>query len=430
MILSARQRLWVLCVGLLGGGVACRDGNAPSPRPPSAEFLFAAGDSTWWVKSGGDGVRVRSAPILLTFTEGKFYEIFVSEDGAEFEDASLASARVYSRDVLRDDSLPIFDDPSARREIARWKRAHPNAQRLDPEDALDAEEPTTSITDEIEIIDVHGPWVTIQHSVDIDVEGRAGHRHTRRRAVVDVRTGRRASIATLFGPQASARVIKAGREAFMSLKDSVRALGDERADRARETLESFRFDVTSFALSDLARAPAISFTVPGNDADGSAIVLTLPPFAMPAQPWWADVRSTLPEWAADSGSVRWERPTYEVIATPIGDGSALTLVVRDRRDLANNGVPREWELATVLSPAYQLIALDDKPVSRELRSALSRAFDVASSVDGLGQRVSGKAKRVKPDVMQLKRAVYAAPMKQRATHRVHRAAPPSPALTP
>src|SRR5690606_20368404 len=132
------------------------------------------------------GVRVRSAPILITFTDGKFYEIFVSEDGTEFENASLASARVYSRDVLKKDSLLIYEDPTARREIARWKRVHPNAQKLAPEDELDAEEPSTAITDEIEVIDVHGPWVTVQHSLDIDVEGRAGHRHTRRRAVLDV----------------------------------------------------------------------------------------------------------------------------------------------------------------------------------------------------------------------------------------------------
>jgi hypothetical protein len=395
---------------------ACRD-DASAPRPPSAEFLFAAGDSTWWVKSGADGVRVRSAPILLTFTDGKFYEIFVSEDGAEYEEASLASARVYSRDVLRNDSLAIFDDPTVRREIARWKRAHPNAQELSPDDELDAEEPSTAITDEIEIIDVHGPWVTVQHVLGIDVEGRTSHRHARRRAVLDVRTGRRASLATLFGAQASADAIRQGRAAFDALKDSIRALGDERADRARETLESFRFDVTSFALSDLERSPAIAFTVPGNDADGSAIVLTLPPIAMPTQPWWTDVRPTLPEWAPDSASVRWERPSYVVSATPVGDGSALALVVRDR-DTANGRAPRDWELATVLSPAYQLIALDDKSVSRELRSALSRAFDAASSVDGLGQRVNREVRPSSATTAKLHQAVYRIPQKRRVMRSV------------
>ena len=398
--------------------MACRDSDPSPAKPPEAEFLFAAGDSTWWVRSGAEGVRVRSAPILLTFTEGKFYEIFVSEDGTEFENASLASARVYSRDVLEKDSLLIFEDPTARREIARWKRAHPNAQKLAPEDELDAEEPSTAITDEIEVIDVHGPWVTVQHSLDIDVEGRAGHRHTRRRAVLDVRTGRRASLATLFGAQASGNAIRAGRTALEALKDSVRgALGDERADRARETLESFRFDVTSFALSDLGRSPAISFTVPGNDADGSAIVLTLPPFAMPPQPWWHEVLATLPKWAADSASVRWERPKYIVRAMPVGDGSALALVVR-ARDTTNAAATREWELATVLSPAYQLIALDDKPVSNDLRTALSRAFDAASAVDGLGQRVSRKVTPLAPGKVVLRRAVYVAPTARRATRQL------------
>jgi hypothetical protein len=394
--------------------VACRGGDA-GPRPPSAEFLFAAGDSTWWVKSGAEGVRVRSAPILLTFTDGKFYEIFVSEDGEEFEDASLASARVYSREILKGDSLAIFDDPTARREIARWKRANPNAQSLSPDDELDAEEPTTAITDEIEIIDVHGPWVTVQHSLDIDVEGRTGHRHARRRAVLDVRSGRRASLATLFGAQASANAIRSGRAALEALKDSVRALGDERADRARETLESFRFDVTSFALTDLARSPAITFTVPGNDADGSAIVLTLPPIAMPTQPWWMEVQPTLPEWAADSAAVRWQRQSYAVSATPVGDGSALSLFISDR-DTVNGRVPREWELATVLSPAYQLIAFDDKPISRELRSALSRAFDAAATVDGIGQRVGRRVAPLLVGKATLQQAVY---QRVKATRAIH-----------
>jgi hypothetical protein len=73
---------------------SCVEG-APTPQsPPDAEFLFAAGDSTWWIRSGKDGVRVRSAPILVTLTEGKFYEVFVAEEGAEYAEATLASARV------------------------------------------------------------------------------------------------------------------------------------------------------------------------------------------------------------------------------------------------------------------------------------------------------------------------------------------------
>lgn len=405
----SRSLAWrAALAGALLGVVSCAD-SVPSTRqlPPSAEFLFAAGDSTWWVRSSPEGLRVRSAPILLTHTDGRFYEVFIAEDGAEYEDATLVSGRVYARDVVRRDSMVIFDDPTAQREITRWKRQHPDAVLLDPEEAMDAEEPATAITDEIEIVDVHGPWVTVQHSLDIDVDGRRGHRHARRRAVVDVRTGRRGSLATLFGPQAAARAIRAGRAAFSALKDSVSQLEGERADRARETLGSFQFDVTSFTLTDIDRRPAVSFLVPGNDVDGSALVLNLPPVEMPAQPWWPAVEVTLPQWAADSTAVRWTRGSYVVHATPIGDGRSLSLTVRDVRDSVNGEPTRAWPVATVVSPAYQLIALDEQPLSRELRAGLAAAFDAASAVDGLGQRVRFDLQRRPP--IRVIRTVMVAP---------------------
>lgn len=371
--------------------------------PPTAEFLFAAGDSTWWVRSSAEGLRVRSAPILLTYADGHFYEVFVSEENAEYETASFANARVYSRDVMRGDSLVIYDDPTARRAIARWKRDHPQAVPLDLSEELDIDEPATAIIDNIEIIDVHGQWVTVQHAFDMDIEGRSGHRHTRRRALVDVRTGRRGTLATMFGAEASAHAVRDGRLALEALKDSVRRAGDTRADRARETLATFALDVSSFTLTDIDREPAVSFMVPGQDADGSAIAVNLPPVVMPVQPWWADVAPTLPEWAADSGSLQWTRPSYMVRATPIGDGTSLSLVVVDVRDTVGGRVPREWELATVVAPAYQLIALDDHPMSRELRAALARAFDAASTVDGIGQRVNRDVRNAQPPIRTVSR---------------------------
>jgi len=52
------------------------------------------------------------------------------------------------------------------------------------------------------------------------------------------------------------------------------------------------------------------------------------------------------------------------------------------------GQAREWPIATVAAPAYQLIPLDTPPIDSAARAALSRAFDISTSLDGLIQRAS------------------------------------------
>jgi hypothetical protein len=47
------------------------------------------------------------------------------------------------------------------------------------------------------------------------------------------------------------------------------------------------------------------------------------------------------------------------------------------------GQTREWPIATVAAPAYQLIPLDAPPIDSTARAALSRAFDVSTALDGL-----------------------------------------------
>jgi hypothetical protein len=188
----------------------------------------------------------------------------------------------------------------------------------------------------------------------------------------------------LFGNEEAARVVEAGRASLAQLTDSIRKAGDERAEQARETLDSFHFDSTSFGLSDVDRAPAVAFLVPGTSADGEALAIYLPSLPVTAPEWWTAVRATLPEWTADSSRVRWERKGYEVAARPSADGESLALVLAGRTGLRS----REWPIATVAAPAYQLIALDAPPVTPALRDALSRAFDASSALDGLVQRAS------------------------------------------
>jgi hypothetical protein len=232
---------------------ACSRGADKAHGPPDAEFLFAAADSTYWVRSNGDGVRVRSAPILLTQVDGRFFEVFIAEDGVDFDDAAFSSARVFSRDVASRDSIKLFDDGHVMQEPEEWKRRHPKEVPLDPENEDLSSDPRTVVSEDLEILDVHGPWVTFNHVLDVDLADKAPHHHDGRRYVVDVRTGNRDSLAGLFGEPDAKRLIAAAHRSLSQLVDSIRSIGDDRAQLARETLDRFHFDSTSFGLTGRPR---------------------------------------------------------------------------------------------------------------------------------------------------------------------------------
>ncbi len=381
------RALLALSVGGAALAAACGDRASRGRALPPAEFLFAAGDSTYWVRSGGDGMRVRSAPILLTEVDGRLFEIFLGNEGAEYPDASFASVRLWSRELQHRDSTLLFGDSTVLRELAVWRRAHPGDEEIDPADEDVPDDPRTVVNDEIEIVDVHGPYITIEHLLNVDIDGSPSHRHGGRRVVLDVRSGAFASLEVLVGADEARRVAAAARTSLTQLVDSIRtagAAGDERASVATESLDSFRFDSVSFGVSDIGRDPAVAFMVPGHSTDGEALALYLPPITVRAPVWWESVRATLPEWAKDSARVTWDRANYDIAARPSADGDALALVLIG----GAVGEAREWPIATVAAPAYQLIPLDTPPIDSAARAALSRAFDLSTSLDGLVQRAS------------------------------------------
>ena len=390
LLLPAFRRIRALLALSVGGAAlaaACGDRASRSRALPPAEFLFAAGDSTYWVRSGGDGMRVRSAPILLTEVDGRLFEIFLGNEGAEYPDASFASARLWSRELQHRDSTLLFGDSTVLRELAVWRRAHPGDEEIDPADEDVPDDPRTVVNDEIEIVDVHGPYITIEHLLNVDIDGSPSHRHGGRRVVLDVRSGAFASLEVLVGADEARRVAAAARTSLTQLVDSIRtagAAGDERASVATESLDSFRFDSVSFGVSDIGRDPAVAFMVPGHSTDGEALALYLPPITVRAPVWWESVRATLPEWAKDSARVTWDRANCNIAARPSADGDALALVLIG----GAVGEAHEWPIATVAGPAYQLIPLDTPPIDSAARAALSRAFDLSTSLDGLVQRAS------------------------------------------
>ena len=366
------------------GAAACKkEAETAAIRPPAVEFLLAAGDSTYWVRSGPDGVSVRSAPILLTLVAGHFYELFIADDVHEFDDATFANAKAFSRDITRSDSLLILADHRVQRETALWQHAHPRALPLDPEHDDAGDLPPTIVSDDIQVVDVHGPYLSYEYSLDVDVAGRTRHQHEKRRGVLDLRSGSPASPGTLFGESEAQRVQADAQKAFANLQDSIRHTTDARGTVARPTLASFVFDSMNFGIMSSTREPALAYLVSGTSIKGEPLSLYLPPIAAAAPVWWSQVQPTLPQWNSDSTLVGWARTDYSITATPNVEGDVLAIVLHGQ-DKA--GVAHSWPVTTVTSPVYSLISLDAALVDDEMRGALAHAFDHSRALGRLAHQ--------------------------------------------
>ncbi|MBV9880153.1 MAG: hypothetical protein JO180_06630 [Gemmatirosa sp.] len=363
------------------GFAACAPSAAPPAGRPRAEFLLSAGDSTYWISSEPQGVRMRASSMFLARYGGRLYEVYAADDDRSFYDAVFTTQRIYRRDLIDGDSLPVFDDATVPTLARRYAAAHPHESPLGPDDDA-AEDPHTVASTEVSLVDVHGPYLTYDARADIDVPDQA-ERRTTRRAVVDLRTARPATLAAMFGPAAADAVVAQGRLALGRALDSVRALADSGEDvgaRALHALPTFRFLPDNFGLAVDGERPAIVFVSLGHDVDGHVVTLPLPPVVVPgAVPaWWAgEVRDALPATSADSTESRWRLAGTEVVARYEGsrDAAALTLraPVRSRT--------REWLLGRVAGPARQLYALDRPPLDATSRRALARAFNESALYD-------------------------------------------------
>lgn len=371
------RALAAACVAAAAAACGPARGRPAAGAEPATEFLAVAGDSTYWVRNGPDGLRVRSAPLLLTRWGGRLADVYVVDDGVRFDGAEFASMRVYRRDLLGGDSALVFADSAVPRMAARWAAAHPDARPLDDED--DAElEPALAAEHGVGLVAVHGPYVTLDLRTTVDESGR-GRRETLLRRVVDLRTGRPASLAALFGAAAPPALEAAGRRAFAGASAAARAALDtlQRAPagppaaadpneddaggaraRARDALGSLRFDPENFGLVAVDGAPAVQFVARGGDADG-AVTLAVPPVPVAAAaggaepPWWAtDVRPLLPATAPD----------------------AARLLARE-----------------TVQEAEQLVRLDHPPADAALRRALRRAFDQSVTDDAVATTVARRS---------------------------------------
>lgn len=417
--LRCASRSLISIAALLAG---CHTERAATPAP-SAEFLVAAGDSTYWVRSNAEGIRRRGSALMLARFDGEFYEIYTTDDDHSFYDAVFVGQRVYRRDLVSGDSAMVYQDTLVAGVRRAWVAAHPGERLLAP-DEDGSERPAGTATADVELLDVHGPFLSISHRDDVDLAG-AAHLHQTQRRVVDLRAGRAASLADVLGPDVARDVLSRALQLLELARDSIRATRDPRAHAARGVAAELSFDARSFSITDVSREPAVAFAVPVAGERAADLSLPLSPLRAEAPAWWSELRATLPA-VRDSANEMWTGVGYAVRARYADDGESASLALAD-------SAGREWSVGRIQAPVRRIMWLDSPPLDSVRRGALAQAFDDAvlyddavrvASLDRL--RMPRRAARVTPVRTVSRTIVRAAPPRRShgpATQRALRSAP-------
>lgn len=160
----------------------------PPAQPPAAEFLVSAGDQTYWVRSDRSGLRIRGSPLILARTGGRYYEVYVGEIDRSYPRALFSGERIFRRDLASGDSAIIYDDTTVVRMAADYRRRHPRAPILGPEDDPE-DEIEVSAVGETDILNVLGPYVALEHRLSVERADEHSEDDTTR-AVIDLRNGK------------------------------------------------------------------------------------------------------------------------------------------------------------------------------------------------------------------------------------------------
>lgn len=377
MSLLCVRRLACVLPALLTACAGAND-SAADRRPPRAEFLVGAADSTFWVSSSDD-LKVRGAPLVVARYDGRFYEIYAHHEDLSYPDAVLLGDRLYRRDLLTGDSTVVFADTVVPRMAREYAARHPDERPLAPNEDGEAD-PSTAITAEVDVLDVYGPYLSYEYHLDIERPG-ATPWHTTRHGVIDLRTGRASRVTDLLGQERGAVAALTARRWFEVLRDSVARerthLSDDRR-RAVAALAQREFDETSFALSAVDGRLTVNFAVPGAGEGAAGNVMELDPVDADSLAWWPQVASGFPV-ADASGKDVWRGRRYSVIARYDTSGSVARVSLADSE--------REWPLFETHAPLFQVTRLDDPAIRDDERRALTRAFNHAASYDE-GARVA------------------------------------------
>jgi hypothetical protein len=377
--MNQMRPLTVFALAVLAAGACHSDDSPAGPPPPRAEFLVAAGDSTYWVRTTPDGVARRGSSMMLARVDGDFYEIYTADEDRSFYEALFVGQRVYRRNLVSGDSALVYRDtivPTAER---HWASIHPDEAPLQPdEDASD--HPLASATADLELLDVHDAYLSLEHHTDIDVGG-VRHMHRAIRRVVDLRSRRDATVRDAFGDSAGREILSRGTTLYAAARDSIRDSRDPEADEARDAAIDLSFDPRSFSLGDIDGHPAVTFVVPEVGDHAAGTTLPLAPIPAPPPAWWASVLPTLPS-SHDSVEDRWAGKGYTVRARYAGSGESAALSLADARG-------RIWPLGRIPTPVRHVLWLDSPVLDSLHRAALARAFDDAVLYDD-NARLAGR----------------------------------------
>jgi hypothetical protein len=360
--------LRAVAVVLVATVAACNGRTVPA-AVQHADFIVTTADSSYWVTSGPQGLRMRGVPMLLARVDGRYRELYVADDDRSYYDAVLVGARLWSRDLVTGDSAELFTDTLVPRYADSYAKAHPSESPLGKDDEA-ADHPSVTVTADVDVLGVHGPYVSYEYRTDMDVTGERDNvdRHTARRGVLDLRTGKPVTVAALFGGEAAGRVEQDASNEWKLARDSLLALHDRRSRRAQRALASFDFDATSFTIASRNGRPRVVYAVPGVAARGSLSALELAPRDVPLAPWWSALRDELP--SGPDSLLSWRHGAVELRAALTPDGDVARLALRDASR-------RDWRVGAVGAPVWRVLWLDasTKPADRK---ALHRAFDDAS----------------------------------------------------
>jgi hypothetical protein len=378
---------------LLLAAAACQ---RPHAAPPAGEFLVLAGDSTFWVRTGADGIRARGSPLHLARYRGRYYEVYITDDDRSYTDALIVGQQMYRRDLLSDDSALVFEDTTISH-IARWYgRSHPNDHPLDVDDEPEAD-PHVSAQSELETVAQHGQYLSYEYKADLSVTG-SEEWHTARRGVVDLRDARAPTVADIFGTSNGQYILRRGRTLFAQARDSLRATRDSTARDAARAIGDFRFDDASFNIAEVDGEPAVRFYAPGHGARAGGYTLPLPPIPVSAPAWWQDARDGLPATGGASG-VKWLHAGYQIVAKPTGGDSALLSL--------EDGTGHRWRIADLPALPRRIFWVDSASTDSATRHALSRAFDEAALYSDEVRVASAHALRARPARVLLAAALHA-----------------------
>lgn len=392
--------------------------STPRPStPPAVDFLLVSGDSTYWVTTRAGGLDFRGSPLILARYDGRFHEIYVADDDRSYQDALLIGQLVFSRDLITNDSTPIFGDTLVGRITRAYVAAHPDLDPLDPDEPVN-DDPTLTATSEVTLLDEHGPYLSLEYHADTRRRPHPSF-HTTWRAVIDMRDGRSVPLARLAGPGPAAAAIDRGRRDFGALLDSARATRTELPDLVPLLLSEAWFDSTSYTIAPSGRTLAVQFAarLAGRRDAVDALLLapvTLPP---PAPAWWADVAATLPV-NAGNGAREWIRPGYTVRAVRDTADSVLDVTVTD-------STHHVWRVGRVHEPLRHVFWLDRPATDSTTRRALDRAFNDATFYDD-DVRVAGLARTPRAAPLVRHAALRSSLPPRPAARRVERRRPTPP----